>query len=127
MEGLLRKYKISKISDNVKLTEQELKICTFLDSCLIGLVKEDDGYCYCNVNGHAIFEFTKFNYLYVSSVHCWTFLEQLGLQYSDIQILTQSWVEDLYKLKVNTTEKSPYMFREMVEDLYKLKVNTFGF
>lgn len=103
MEGLLRKYKISKISDNVKLSKQELKICRFLDKTLIGMsirnnvfFNKDDVYIFQFINDSIYY---KNSVIYLSKINCYDVLNNIGLRYNDIIIVVSSWIEDLYKLK----------------------------
>lgn len=89
MEGLLRKYKISKISDTIKMTPKELKICHLLDKLV----------CFKNNDGLSILEYKKDN-LYVNWKY-WNVLENYGLDKLDIQTVIHSWTEDIYSFGIN--------------------------
>lgn len=107
MEGLLRKYKISKISDNVSLTEKELKICEHLDN-LIGLdiLKKRGVLVFIYSGDNIIMEYNiKYCSLYVTYDLFWEFLESdLKMSYNDVRVVIKNWVEEIYKLKLNNID-----------------------
>lgn len=55
LNGLLRKYKLSKLLDNVKLSKQELDLCLYMDNIFCNLEEKENGY-YNKYVGQIIFE-----------------------------------------------------------------------
>lgn len=106
-EGLLRKYKISKIT-GIKLSEKEYVICKNLDNTLKDLVTfNNDTYQavnakFVNCSGDNILTYLNvndINFLYVDPL-CYCCL-YLYLDDYDKKVVIKSWVEDLYDLKID--------------------------
>lgn len=104
IKGLLRKYKISKISDNVKLSESELTICNYLYVQFLNLnTKTTYKYSirYFNDKDETSFSYdcdTKtLNISYKIHRH----LIEYGLTSDDIKIIIIDWIIDIYGLEIN--------------------------
>lgn len=121
--GLLRKYKISKISDTICLSEKELKICQILNKLInltIYKLPNKGSTFFIDNDGKCVMEYTILNNLYINYVFCWEHLEELNIEYSDIQYLIQIWVEDGYKLNIKTVNYPIGLISKLAEDFYKL-------
>ena len=117
MEGLLRKYKISKISDNVKLTERELAIIEFFDNRLSGLnislFNKNTKLFSTQLNKRVIFEYsTCTKVLYVRSHLTYDIETIMKINFFDysVRLLIKEWVESLYCLDIKYIR---YLGREL--------------
>lgn len=118
MEGLLRKYKLSKLLGDNKLTEKELYICTELDKSIKNLFKIDkskydlshDNSEYFMINKNKITVMIQYDnkILKVNDM----FLEYLHLSNTDTKTLIKDWVTDIYGLEIT--------------DIFRSEINSWG-
>ena len=122
-EGLLRKYKISKISDNC-LSDKELKICEHLNT-LLGLVEyrlsDKNSIFFINPDSNkCVMEYTELKNLYVE-YSFWNILTDLEIEESDIRSLINSWV-DCYDLDIKYINHPIGLVSKLAEDFYKKRI-----
>ena len=115
-EGLLRKYKISKITDN-HLSKIELEICEHLDKSLTNLTMKhltarmlNGVILLFNSNNITIFEYhIKESQIYVRYSPCWEVLENY-MCYEDIKVVMKDWIYDLYGFDIKSIDKINYTY-----------------
>ena len=103
-EGLLRRYKISKLdfTDN-NLTKEEIEICYLLDNIYLNLVNKNGTQLadyYFNQNDKLIFK------IFLESGTC--FINSFNVNYTVVQKVTKGaflklskdWISDIYEIDV---------------------------
>ena len=108
---------------------QHLKIKSFIDEWLVDLVlykdvKYPDSMFYMKKTGKCILEYnTKNDNLYVKYYGFWSVLQkEYSMEYSDIQLVVKTMVEEAFKLKVETTHFMNNRYMLLVEEAFKLKL-----
>lgn len=107
MEALLRKYKISKISDN-SLTSTESYICEVLDKNLLNIeIKYDKHTLFFIENENILMEYRKsYKILFIYKIlldkllHP-KFLHSIKVNNIIIKSLIMIWVSDIYDIEIN--------------------------